>query len=142
MPRLKHGLHGSRIYKIWQGMKTRCLNKNDPNYKRWGAKGISICHDWLTFQIFYAWAVNNGYAAQLTLDRIDNDLGYTPENCRWTTQIVQFRNKKANILNMEKAEEIREKIKTGSRNKDLAVEYGCSVQTICDVKKHRIWRQE
>jgi len=99
MGRIKHGKYGTRLYTIWSKMKARCLNINNHVYKYYGGRGISICKEWLeNFIAFYNWSMVNGYADNLTIDRIDNNKGYSPENCRWTTQKIQSRNTRQNKL--------------------------------------------
>lgn len=89
---LIHGLAKTRIYHIWSGMKRRC--KVDPNYA-----DINVCKEWEnSFDKFYKWAIENGYERNLTLDRIDNSLGYFPDNCRWATYKQQERNRKNNRI--------------------------------------------
>ena len=89
-----HGLRHTRIYSIWCGMKARCHRKTDKLYKRYGAKGITVCDDWKdNFLAFYNWSMDNGYTDELTIDRIDNSKGYSPDNCRWITHAEQQRNK-------------------------------------------------
>lgn len=99
--RIKIGnLHGTRIHKIYHNMKNRCLNQQNPRYKDYGGRGIMICNEWLGkyigFNNFYEWAKNNGYRDDLTLDRIDNDGNYCPENCRWVDEKAQRRNTRKN----------------------------------------------
>lgn len=88
----KHGMSGTRLHRIWTEMKTRCLNQNDCHYKWYGARGISVCDEWLDFVPFSEWALSNGYKDDLTIDRIDNDGNYEPSNCRWITQSEQCKN--------------------------------------------------
>ena len=88
-----HGMSNSRLHKIWQNMKTRCYNKNNTAYKNYGARGIAVCDNWKNdFQSFYNWSISNGYKDTLTLDRIDNNKGYSQNNCRWVTRKQQNRN--------------------------------------------------
>ena len=82
-----HGLSKTRLYRIWGNMISRCSNPHTDNYKFYGGKGGSVCEEWLhSFQYFYDWAVENGYKDGLTIDRIDSDGNYCPQNCRWITQ--------------------------------------------------------
>lgn len=75
-----------RVYKIWQGMKRRCYNKNDMHYYLYGGSGIKICDEWLDPDTFIQWALSNGYKDHLEIDRIDPTKDYMPENCRWITK--------------------------------------------------------
>lgn len=92
----KHGLCYSRLHSIHTGIKQRCYNPNAPRYDRYGERNITVCDEWLGengFITFYKWAMANGYSDNLTIDRIDNDKGYSPDNCRWVTVAVQNNNK-------------------------------------------------
>ena len=92
-----HGLVETRLYSIWADIKKRTLNLKHKNYKDYGERGITICDEWKNdVKAFYNWAMSNGYEENkgLSIDRIDNDGDYSPENCRWTTQTIQTRNQR------------------------------------------------
>jgi hypothetical protein len=89
--RATHGMTKSRTYKSWQAMKERCLNPRATRYPQYGAKGVSVCQRWLTFENFLADLGER--PAGMTLDRINNARGYEPENCRWATYATQTANR-------------------------------------------------
>jgi hypothetical protein len=92
-----HGLFGTKLYNIWNSMKDRVFNIKNKAYKNYGGRGITICDEWKNdAEAFYNWAILNGYEENkgLSIDRIDNDGGYYPENCRWTTRTIQGRNQR------------------------------------------------
>jgi len=90
---VKHGMCGTRIYRIWQGMHDRCYSINAHYYKDYGARGITVCDEWKNnFNSFYNWAINNGYSELLTLERLDVNGNYSSNNCTWATRLDQARN--------------------------------------------------
>lgn len=89
----RHGMEGTRIYTIWGSMLKRCRCDADRAYPKYGGRGITVCPEWLVFENFYKWAIVNGYADHLSLDRKDNNGNYEPGNCHWTTRKVQGNNK-------------------------------------------------
>lgn len=92
----RHGLRYTRVYRIWLNMKNRCNNTKTWAYRFYGGRGIKVCQEWNDDpNSFYRWAMDNGYSDELTLDRIDVNLGYCPKNCRWVNRKVQGVNKKS-----------------------------------------------
>jgi hypothetical protein len=92
--RKTHGLSGTRIHRIWKNMRKRCLSVNAPRYSDYGGRGITICPEWSDFQVFYQWAMANGYTDDLTIERIDVDGNYEPSNCTWIPGAEQSRNRR------------------------------------------------
>lgn len=94
----KHGISMEKIYNVYRSMLQRCKDNNHWLYPRYGGRGITVCHEWDGYPIeFKTWALENGYSEGLTIDRIDNDKGYCPENCRFVT-IKQNMNNKSNTI--------------------------------------------
>jgi len=91
-----HAAHGTKAYRIWTNMKDRCTNPNNKAYHRYGGRGITVCERWLKFDNFLA---DMGQPIEnLTLDRIDNNKGYSPRNCKWSTCMEQARNRHTTIV--------------------------------------------
>ena len=97
--RRTHGLAHTRIDNIYKAMVSRCYKPSNNRYKNYGARGIIVCHEWLEDKAkFFEWAFSNGYQDDLTIDRIDSDGNYEPNNCRWVTYKEQENNRKNNRM--------------------------------------------
>ena len=91
--------HKERLYNIWLGMKNRCYTKSHIRYSDYGGRGITVCAEWKQdYSAFRSWAIQNGYADYLTIDRIDNNGNYEPSNCRWVSMHEQCRNQRTNVM--------------------------------------------
>ena len=94
-----HHLKNTRIYRIWCNMKSRCYNKANEHYHLYGGRNIKVCRAWRnSFMSFYKWAVSNGYEDSLSIDRIDCNGNYEPQNCRWANQKTQCRNRNNTVF--------------------------------------------
>lgn len=94
-----HGQSKTRLYRIWRGLFKRCYNKNSTDFKNYGARGISIYQNWKkNFIKFYNWSYENGYKDNLTIERVNNDKGYYPSNCKWITKKEQSANKRKRTI--------------------------------------------
>lgn len=96
--RKSHGMTRTRLYRVWCGMKERCSNPNNKSFERYGDRGINVCDEWMKFEPFMNWSLSNGYGEGLTIDRINNDRGYSPDNCRWVDYKTQNRNYSRNHI--------------------------------------------
>lgn len=96
-----HGMTGTRLFRVWSGMWERCTNPHHSSYHLYGGRGISVCSEWKSFEVFRAWALEQGYdesapRGAYTLDRVETDGNYSPDNCRFATDREQANNKRNN----------------------------------------------
>jgi len=112
------------IKNAWVRMRQVCGNPKHPKYHRYGGRGISVCDDWLDGDKFLAWALQSGWEAGLSIDRIDNNGNYCPENCHWVTIAAKSRKKSTNKISFDDAQVIRQRALSGESEYDLAKEYG------------------
>ena len=94
----RHGDSGTKLHKVWANMRYRCNNPRCKCYDNYGGRGISICAEWSSYENFRDWALRNGYAEGLSIDRIDNDGNYEPANCRWVSMKTQINNRRVSRM--------------------------------------------
>lgn len=141
----RHGLHGTRAYKSWGHMMARCYNENNKKYKDYGARGITVCPEWHDVELFVRDMGER--PAGTSLERVNNSLGYSKENCIWANAVVQARNRRLVKLSLQKANEIRAAYSSapsvrGAKTKiveSLAKQYTVSVAAIRTVLSRRSW---
>lgn len=122
--RRTHGKSRTRLHNIWKLMHARCKDETDPIY---GGRGIAVCCEWSDFQAFHDWAHANGYAPNLSIDRRNNDEGYSPDNCRWADNKEQSRNRRFVARTSD-----------GRRGPDVAEENGIPIRTY-NVRRSAGW---
>lgn len=95
----KHGGYKTRLYRVWRSMINRCANQSDEyKFSLYGGRGVCVCDEWKGFSVFQAWALANEYSDELSIDQVNPDGDYCPENCRWVTAKGQARNRRNNVL--------------------------------------------
>lgn len=127
----------SPTYRSWAMMKNRCLNPNAMDFAYYGGRGIRVCRSWLKFKNFLADMGSRPDGT--TLDRKNNNKGYTPKNCRWATKQEQSRNRRDVKLSLFLATKIREEFFAGAWQSDLAEEFNLSVRSVAEVTRGASW---
>ena len=132
-----HGMSGTPTYKSWAGMKARCNKKNLPDYANWGGRGITYCKRWELFENFLE---DMGVKPDgMTLERVDNDKDYCPENCVWASRTDQSRNRRYTILDEKKAARMRRDRLDGMTYEALSETYGVSISHAHRVCNMQSW---
>ena len=134
--KIRHGdalfKNKSRLYTIWEAMKRRCYNPNCRPYKYYGGKGVKVCDEWLEYPGFKSWAIANGYTDSLSIDRLDSNGDYTPENCQWITMSENI--SRAKRLPKEVRDRAEQMLRQGVLGKAIAEELHISACTVSHIK--------
>jgi len=135
-----HGLTHHRLYSIYKGIKSRCNRIGQKGFKNYGGRGITLEDGFSTFEKFYAWAIANGYQSNLTIERINNEGNYSPDNCTWKTRLEQSHNRRTTKLTPDLVLSIRKHIENGKlQQKQIALLFNISHQTVSNIKTKRVW---
>ncbi|WP_428743215.1 hypothetical protein [Tenacibaculum sp.] len=138
----KHKKCSHPLYFCWHDLKNRCNNQNYKHYNRYGGRGIKVCSEWENdFIEFYKWAIKNGWKKGLQIDRINNDLGYFPKNCRFVKPVKNVRNSTIVKLDYDTVLEIKELIiNTDLSDNQISKKYNVSRSTIYDIRNRKTWK--
>lgn len=135
-------LQHKRLYNVWRGMNVRCDEPTHYSYPNYGARGITVCAEWRDgHQAFIEWAIANGYAPGLQIDRINNGGNYEPSNCQWVTAAQNNRNRRSTVLTPEQAQEIRDRLAAGEKPMAIARDMGFGKRywLVYNIKNNDAW---
>ena len=135
---VKHGMTNSKEYRVWDSMVRRCHSKSHHAFKDYGARGIAVCDKWRKFDGFIE---DMGLKPEgMTLERIDNSIGYFKENCKWATMTEQSRNRRTTKLDADKVADIKKLIENGVSQNAIANQFAVSRSNIGHIAQGNIWR--
>lgn len=135
----------TRLYNIWSNMRSRCRNSKHPRFSQYGGKGVTVCDEWNNFLAFEQWSLKNGYADDLTIDRIDNDGGYNPSNCRW----ISLEENSSRAHKTKDREKAFQELRDGKTTREIANKYHVDITTairwayaagLKPIKGTRLWQ--
>jgi hypothetical protein len=130
----------TRLYQVWSGMRTRCTNKNEYAWHRYGGRGIKVDKEWDSFPAFRSWALANGYSDSMELDRIDNDGDYKPSNCRFVSHVENVRNSTTAKLTLNIVRHIRASLRlTKLTHAGIGRVMGVTKGTISKIAEGKTW---
>lgn len=135
---VKHGMTNSKEYRVWDSMVRRCHSKSHHAFKDYGARGIYVCDKWRNFEGFFADMGNQPKG--MSIERINNSLGYSKENCKWATVVDQARNRRSTKLNLDQVKSIKELISNGISQAVIAAKFGVSRANIGHIAQGATWR--
>ena len=135
---ITHGMSRSNEYRVWDSMIRRCHSPNHAAFKEYGARGIEVCDKWRAFEGFFEDMGNQ--PAGMTLERKDNELGYSKDNCKWATVAEQARNRRSTKLDENKVQQIKLMIENGASQAVIAKNFGVSRSNIGHIAQGSIWR--
>ena len=129
------------LYGTLQSMKKRCYCRSHKSYLRYGGRGIEICDEWLAApELFYRWAVSNGYRPGLQIDRIDNNGSYSPTNCRFVSPAANVRNRSCTKFTSDDIRKIKDLLHARVPQRQIARMFNTCSSTICNINRGNIWR--
>lgn len=145
MGKYKHGQgrrgHKHPLTRVWSMMKTRCYNHNFHQYTDYGGRGIRVCETWMqSFKQFFDWAIASGWERGLTIDRINCDGDYSPDNCRFVTRTENNRNKRNKKLTVAQVIEMRDRHAQGETSRHLSIVYNISVNYAYKIIGRQVWK--
>lgn len=138
--KLTHGMAHTPEYHVWAGMKKRCYNQNDAEFKNYGARGITVCDEWKNDFAQFLQDVGRRPRPSLTIERIDNNKSYERGNVTWATRADQVRNTRRTVINLEIAKQLKKLRSNGARSCDIATQFGISCSLVSCVVNGRSWR--